>query len=170
MDFQSHTDVMSGARPTLDAICKYRTSLQDPYACIDEKEEALALHRSENPWAIESAQEDDEFNSASEEAETKLPRARKTMSRQHFVRTCNRIFRGYSPRYQRGVLLPQHQAFVARNAGRAGDIRLRIARSLSKYDLSDRSDLRQHFNRELTDVLDDQKLRAIESDAVEKKD
>lgn len=156
---------MSRIRPTLDSICKFRIILQNPYACIDEKEEALALHRSENPWAIESILDDDETNLAPEvDFASRLLRAGKTMSKRDFERTCNGIFRGYSPRHQRRVLLPQHQAFVARNAGRTGDVRARIARSLSKYDLSDRNELRPHFNREL---LDERKLRIIESDAIE---
>ena len=159
---------MSHSKPTLDEICRYRKILQNPYACVEQKEEALALRLSENPWAtLEHSDWVDESTSAIG-AKTRQANAGpiKAMSKRVFVQACTKILRGYLPLHQRGLLLPQHQHFIFRNATRPSDVRARLVKALSKYDLSDQGHLRRHFNRELTDKLDEQKLSALESEAL----
>ena len=161
----------------MDLIRAARKRLENPHAYIEDLEEEAekraaparsALNRSENPYATLALWDGDDGGEQRPAVvpEPPAPRPatiREYLSKADFRSELNRIFMPYVPPHM-PRRLPQHQRdFIARNEGRSGKARHRIAEALRRYDLSTTPGIAQQFNREHVDHWDERKLRAIEA-------
>lgn len=165
-----------------DRSAKLRAALRtlgNPYACdqvyeVDRSEEesvhvddpavSAYLRRQENPYARfgVTAAEPSEINTSTIVERSFASR----MSKEQFRSAARRIFRGYIPATEKGVLRQHHRDFIVRNEERPAGERASLIAHLSRYDLTDLG-MQGQFNRERDDVTA-AKLAQIEEDALGK--